>query len=113
MYFLRRRHGRKPQPDARRDAAPMGPNSGPSAGPNSGVEAGLQSAIDSGALQEPQLAYPDAPPEPPRPLVIKKTKRQRAATPPPEDDCKPAGTFRSGTLHIAHGSGSEPQHGKL
>jgi hypothetical protein len=92
MYFLRRRHGRKPQPDARRETVPA-----PAAFvPHS----------------EPQPHYAEAEqPEPIRPVVIKKAKRPRITT-PAEDDCKPAGTFRSGTLHIANGARNEPQHGK-
>lgn len=112
MYFLRRRHGRKPQSEARRDAAPVGPNSGPSARFDSAVNARHNSANESGALPESQSPYPEAE-EPPRPVVIKKAKRQRVAAPLPDDDCKPAGTFRAGTLHIAHASRSQPQQGKF
>ena len=87
MYFLRRRHGRKPQPEGRREAAPMGPNRGPSAKPDSEVNAGLNSTFGSRPLPEPQLAYHESvDEEPPRPVVIKKAKRPRMATPPPDED---------------------------
>ena len=88
MYFLRRRHGRKPQPDARRDTAPV-----PS--------------------PERKPVYVDEElNEPIRPVVITKAKRARV-TAPEKGDCTPAGTFRSGTLHIARNARSEPQHGKV
>jgi hypothetical protein len=49
----------------------------------------------------------------PRPVVITKARRAR-----PElaeaDGCKPAGTFRAGTLHIAaRAAGAGASHGKL
>jgi len=93
MYFLRRRHGRKP-PEARRDT------------------------------QEPRHAQTEAPapyeaPEverepvtPARPKVITKARRQRTAQ-PGEEDCKPAGTFRAGTLHLDRPAESDARHGKL
>jgi hypothetical protein len=85
MYFLRRRHGRKPPPEARRDAAPL----------------------------EPQPPYPESEEvAPPKPVVITKAKRPRI-TSPEDDECKPAGTFRSGTLHIAHGGNGNEHHGKV
>jgi hypothetical protein len=91
MYFLRRRHGRKTPPEARREA--------PQA--------------------EPPARYEPAPdrfdPEPIAPLqpkVITKAKRQRIAS-PDEEDCKPAGTFRAGTLHLQRPAVSQSRHGKL
>jgi hypothetical protein len=93
MYFLRRRHGRKP-PEARRHTP------------------------------EPQPAQPEAParyeaPEaehepvaPAQPKVITKTRRQRTAQ-PGEEDCKPAGTFRAGTLHLDRPADSHARHGKM
>jgi hypothetical protein len=86
MYFLRRRHGRKPQTP--RDTQPRAPVESPAAG----------YPADQ-ALPDPAEFEPA---EPARPVVVTKTKRQRAVT-PEQDDVKPAGTFRSGTLHIAHG----------
>lgn len=84
MYFLRRRHGRKPQSETPRESPP--------------VAAPLEYA-------EPQEI------EPPRPVVIRKAKRPRVAA--AEDDCKPAGTFRAGTLHIARAVETAARHGKL
>ncbi len=102
MYFLRRRHGRKSQPDARRQPAPA-------QAPEASHEA---SHAAPNHHQHSEPAYPEMEqPEPVRPVVITKPKRPRV-TPAADDDVKPAGTFRSGTLHI-HGNRREPQHGKL
>jgi hypothetical protein len=100
MYFLRRRHGRKPQPDARRETSPA-----PAPAPF------VSHSEVPHSQPEPHFSEADQA-EPIRPVVIKKAKRARIAT-PVEDDCKPAGTFRSGTLHIANGARNQPQHGKL
>ena len=79
MYFLRRRHGRKPQSDQRRDKPPA--------------------PIQAQASAMPIYAEPEEI-TPPQPVVVTKTRRSRAAL-AESDDCKPAGTFRAGTLHIA------------
>lgn len=95
MYFLRRRHGRKPQPDARRDTAPV------------------PSPVSNAPSSEHETPYADEEHnEPIRQVVITQAKRPRV-TAPEKGDCKPAGTFRSGTLHIAGNARSEPQHGKV
>lgn len=90
MYFLRRRHGRKPQSDQRRNNPPV--------------------AVQPAAL--PIYAEPEENVSP-RPVVITKARKAR-----PEltevSDCKPAGTFRAGTLHIpARADGGGASHGKL
>ena len=89
MYFLRRRHGRKPQSEAR--AEPR--REAPPAPPETSMDFVEQDAA-----------------EPPKPVVITKPKRQRVL-PGTDEDAKP-GTFRSGTLHLAHGNRQEPSHGK-
>lgn len=88
MYFLRRRHSRKPQSEARRSDPP----------------------VQGGPLEVTDAYHEPEPAEPPKPVVITKAKRQRVAD-PEDGDCKPAGTFRSGTLHIARSPRSEPSHG--
>lgn len=91
MYFLRRRHGRKPGSDQRRDKPPA-------------------------VAQQPQQHQPPAmpiyaePEEVPPPQPVIKTKPRRARVELPEDDFKPAGTFRAGTLHLARGSEGAARH---
>jgi hypothetical protein len=92
MYFLRRRHGRKSNSDTRRDSPP----------PVSAPPQYIEPEPFSAELEEPA---------PPKPVVIKKAKRPRIES-TAEEDCKPAGTFRSGTLHIARATRSEQSHGK-
>lgn len=89
MYFLRRRHGRKPPTEARRDTPP---------------------AVLPPTYHDPE-PDPQLPPEPARPVVITKTKRQRVAE-AAEEDFKPAGTFRAGTLHIPGSRQSQQGAGK-
>ncbi len=84
MYFLRRRHGRKPQSETRRESPP--------------VAAPLEYA-------EPQEI------EPPRPVVIRKAKRPSVAV-AEDEDRKPAGTFRAGTLHIARAAETDARQGE-
>jgi len=86
MYYLRRRHGRKPQSAERREQ-PLG----------------VASTIDD--------RKPDQPP-PRRTVVITKPKRVRVAL-PEDEDCMPAGTFRAGTLHVPQAAEGAPNHGKL
>jgi hypothetical protein len=93
MYFLRRRHGRKSNSDTRRDTPP------PASPPAQFME---PEPVYAAELEEPVA---------PKPVVIKKAKRPRIES-TAEEDCKPAGTFRSGTLHLARASRSEPTHGK-
>lgn len=92
MYFLRRRHGRKNQTDqrARRGNPPP--------------------TLQGETQQMQQQAYPE-PAEyqqeelvAPRPVVVTKARRARVEMPEEANDFTPAGTFRSGTLHIAHHS---------
>ena len=91
MYFLRRRHGRKPGSDQRRDKPPA-------------------------VAQQQQQPQPPAMPiyaepeeiSPPQPVI--KTKPRRARVELGEDDVKPAGTFRAGTLHIARASEGAARH---
>ena len=45
---------------------------------------------------------------PPQPVI--KTKPRRARVELGEDDVKPAGTFRAGTLHIARASEGAARH---
>ena len=88
MYFLRRRHGRKP-PEARREMPPAEtpvPHEAPYAEP------------------EPIAAA--------RPTVITKTRRQRTAL-TAQEDCKPAGTFRAGTLHLERSAEPQARHEKM
>jgi hypothetical protein len=82
MYFLRRRHGRKP-PEARRETPP----------------AETPVRYEASQAAEPEEIAPA------RPTVITK-RRQRIAS-PAEEESKPSGTFRAGTLHL--GRSSEPQ----
>jgi hypothetical protein len=90
MYFLRRRHGRKPAPEARREPEqPAAP----------------------GRFEEPERESHPMPIAPARPKVVTKARRQRVTA--QEDDCKPAGTFRAGTLHLDHSAESQAGHGKL
>jgi hypothetical protein len=104
MYFLRRRHGRKPQTDQNRDQRRDRPPATVQA------SAMRPSAMPPSAMQiygEPGETVT------PRPVVITKARRAR-----PElaeaDDCKPAGTFRAGTLHIAaRAADAGASHGKL
>lgn len=91
MYFLRRRHGRKPGSDQRRDKPPA-------------------------VAQQQQQPQPPAMPiyaepeeiSPPQPVI--KTKPRRARVELAVDDVKPAGTFRAGTLHIARASEGAARH---
>lgn len=93
MYYLRRRHGRKPQSDQSRDKPPA--------------------AVTTQAPPAmPIYAEPDET-QPPRTVVITKTRRARTAQPESDDDSPPAGTFRAGTLHIARANESGASHGKI
>ena len=92
MYYLRRRHGRKPQSAQRSDTPPV-----------------VQPEV---APLDPQSGYPE--PQdlaPPRPVVITKPRRPRVDT-PEDENCPPAGTFRAGTLHIARAIQSSASHGE-
>jgi len=89
MYFLRRRHGRRPPPEARREIPP----------------------VQAPAAYEPPKPEPE-PVAPARPKVITKTRRQRIDS-PSDEGCKPAGTFRAGTLHLDRNAESHARHGKL
>lgn len=93
MYFLRRRHGRKPPTEARRETLPA------------------QAPATYEAPEREREPEPE-PVAPPRPKVITKAKRQRIAL-PGEEDCKPAGTFRAGTLHLDRRAEAHARHGKL
>lgn len=86
MYFLRRRHGRKPSPEARRETPP--------------AEVPTRHEAQE---QEPEQIAP-APPK-----VITKTKRQ-PVTSPSDEDCKPAGSFRAGTLHLDRSAEPQARH---
>ncbi len=91
MYFLRRRHGRKPGSDQRRDKPPA-------------------VAQQQHQPQPPAMPIYAEPEEisPPQPVI--KTKPRRARVELGEDDVKPAGTFRAGTLHIARASEGAARH---
>jgi len=89
MYFLRRRHGRKPPPEARRESPPA----------------------QAPVIYEAPEPLPE-PVAPARPKVITKARRQRIDS-PAEEDCKPAGTFRAGTLHLGRNAEVHARHGKL
>ena len=91
MYFLRRRHGRKPPPEARRVA------------PRAEVPA-RNVTLEAESESEPVA--------PARPKVITKPRHQRIAS-PGQEDCKPAGTFRAGTLHLERPAESQAKHGKM
>ena len=93
MYFLRRRHGRKPGSDQRADQRRDKPP-----------------AVVQQQQQPPAMPIYAEPEEhtPPQPVI--KTKPRRARVELPEDDFKPAGTFRAGTLHIARGSEGAARH---
>ena len=91
MYFLRRRHGRKTPTEPRREA------------PQAEVPAPYEPA---------QARFDPEPVAPAQPKVITKTRRPRIAS-PEEEDCKPAGSFRAGTLHLQHRAVSQSRHGKL
>ena len=95
MYFLRRRHGRKPHSEARRDPSP--------------AEAPARN--EPHARNEAPYLEPDQVTAV-RPTVITKPKRPRVATPAEGADCKPAGTFRAGTLHLDRPA-EQARHGKL
>jgi hypothetical protein len=91
MYFLRRRHGRKASPEARREAP----------------------QAEAPARYEPPQARSEAEPiAPAQPKVITKARRPSIAS-PSEEDCKPAGTFRAGTLHLERPAQSQARHGKM
>ena len=97
MYFLRRRHGRKPGSDQRADQR------------RDKLPAVVQQQQQPPAMPPAMPTY--AEPEehtPPQPVI--KTKPRRARVELPEDDFKPAGTFRAGTLHIARGSEGAARH---
>ena len=102
MYFLRRRHGRKTQSDQSRDQRRDKPPAAVT--PAFGTPAVAQAPAFP-VYVEPEEA------EPPRPVVIKKARRSREAL-AEADDCKPAGTFRAGTLHIARIPSSGASQGK-
>lgn len=89
MYFLRRRHGRKPPSEARRETPP----------------AEAPTRYETLDPEPDQIA-------PARPTVITKTKRPRVAS-ASDDNCKPAGTFRAGTLHLDRSAEPQSRHGKL
>lgn len=89
MYFLRRRHGRKPPTGARREVQPPE------------VPA---------RYEAPEPEHEASPP--PTPKVITKPPRHRIEL-ESEADCKPAGTFRAGTLHIDRSQPSDARHGKM
>ncbi len=89
MYFLRRRHGRKPPPEARREVPqPEAP----------------------ARYEAPEPGHEASPS--PTPKVITKPPRHRIE-PESEAGCKPAGTFRAGTLHIDRSQPAEASHGKM
>lgn len=96
MYFLRRRHGRKTHPEARRETPQ------PPAAVRDEVPANREE------MSEAELENLG----PPRPTVITKVRRPQSAA-PADDDCKPAGTFRAGTLHIDRSAQSQERHGKI
>ena len=102
MYFLRRRHGRKPPPDAQRQ---------PHADTLVTHDTRNEVPRDDGRAPLEFHADPE-PVAPPQPKVITKTRRPRVAV-PEEADCKPAGTFRAGTLHLDRASHSQARHGKV
>ena len=93
MYYLRRRHGRKPQSDQSRDKPPA--------------------AVTTQAPPAMPIYAESEETQPPRPVVvITKTRRARTAL-PESDDSPPAGTCRAGTLHIARANESGASHGKI
>lgn len=104
MYFLRRRHGRKTQSDQSRDQRRDKP---PAAAQVPAMPVYAEPEQDPA---RPIYAEPEET-EPPRPVVIKKARRSRADQ-AEIDDCKPAGTFRAGTLHIARIPSSGASQGK-
>jgi len=91
MYFLRRRHGRKAPPEARREAPQ--------------AEAPVRH-------EPPEDRFEPESVTPAQPKVITKTRRAPMAS-PSEEDCKPAGTFRAGTLHLHRPAESHARHGKM
>ncbi len=101
MYFLRRRHGRKPQSDQSRDQRRDKP---PGAVNTQAPPATMTNAEPVYAELEQTQA--------PRPVVITKARRARTALPQPEDT-PPAGTFRAGTLHIARANETGASPGKI
>ncbi len=103
MYFLRRRHGRKNQSDqrARRGNPPPQAMQGE---PQQMMHQPYPEPVEY--RQEEELVAP-------RPVVITKTRRARVEMPEEANDFAPAGTFRAGTLHIAHAAQAAERHGKL
>ncbi|MEO8202609.1 MAG: hypothetical protein ABI630_02005 [Betaproteobacteria bacterium] len=85
MYFLRRRHGRKPQSN-RDNALPVLPVY---------AEPSAYAEIEEVVV--------------PKPVVITKARRARVAD-TDASDCKPAGSFRAGTLHIAKAREADVRH---
>lgn len=103
MYFLRRRHGRKPPPGVQRQpqAAEVLPTHDTrDEQRRDGGRAPLEFHTDPEPIAQVQ------------PKVITKARRPRVAA-PENGDCKPAGTFRAGTLHLDRASHSQARQGKL